>query len=83
MSNNYDQLWSRCLSVIKDNISEASFNTWFAPIVPLKYENNIIVLQVPSQFFVEYIEEKYLGRITNALIYIRLWTTRKSLFVYT
>ena len=67
MSNNYDQLWSRCLSVIKDNISEASFNTWFAPIVPLKYENNIIVLQVPSQFFVEYIEEKYIDLLRMTL----------------
>ena len=67
MSNIHEQLWTRCLSVIKDNISEASFNTWFAPIVPLKYENNIIVLQVPSQFFVEYIEEKYIDLLRMTL----------------
>jgi len=48
------------LEVIKDNISEASYNTWFVPIIPLQYEKNIFVLQVPSQFFVEYIEEKYI-----------------------
>ena len=57
MLNNPEQLWNRCLSVIKDNISEASYNTWFAPIVALKYEENVFVLQVPSQFFVEYIED--------------------------
>jgi chromosomal replication initiator protein len=67
MLNNHDQLWNRCLSVIKDNISEASFNTWFAPIVSLKYENNIFVLQVPSQFFVEYIEEKYIDLLRMTL----------------
>lgn len=67
MLNNYEQLWSRCLSVIKDNISEASFNTWFAPIVALKYENNVFVLQVPSQFFVEYIEEKYIDLLRMTL----------------
>jgi len=67
MLNNHDQLWSRCLSVIKDNISEASFNTWFAPLVALKYENNIFVLQVPSQFFVEYIEEKYIDLLRMTL----------------
>jgi chromosomal replication initiator protein len=67
MSNNHDQLWNRCLNVIKDNISEASFNTWFAPIVSLKYENNIFVLQVPSQFFVEYIEEKYIDLLRKTL----------------
>ncbi|MEI6052424.1 MAG: chromosomal replication initiator protein DnaA [Opitutaceae bacterium] len=67
MLNTHEQLWNRCLSVIKDNISEASFNTWFAPVVSLKYENNIFVLQVPSQFFVEYIEEKYIDLLRMTL----------------
>ena len=67
MFNNHIQLWSRCLSVIKDNISEVSFNTWFVPLVALKYENNIFVLQVPSQFFVEYIEEKYIDLLRMTL----------------
>ena len=67
MLNNHEQLWSRCLSIIKDNISEASYNTWFAPIVALKYENSVFVLQVPSQFFVEYIEEKYIDLLRMTL----------------
>ncbi|MDD4972072.1 MAG: chromosomal replication initiator protein DnaA [Paludibacter sp.] len=67
MSNNHNQLWSRCLSVIKDNISEVSFKTWFLPLVALKYENKIFVLQVPSQFFVEYIEEKYIDLLRMTL----------------
>ncbi len=67
MLKTHDQLWICCLNVIKDNISEASYNTWFAPIVPLKYENNIFVLQVPSQFFVEYIEEKYIDLLRMTL----------------
>ncbi len=67
MSQNHEQLWNQCLHVIKDNISDASYNTWFAPIVPLKYENNVFVLQVPSQFFVEYIEEKYIDLLRMTL----------------
>ncbi len=67
MLKSHEQFWSSCLNVIKDNISEASFNTWFAPIVPLKYENKIFVLQVPSQFFVEYIEEKYIDLLRMTL----------------
>jgi len=67
MFNNHNQLWSRCLSVIKDNISEVSFKTWFLPLVALKYENKIFVLQVPSQFFVEYIEEKYIDLLRMTL----------------
>ena len=45
MSNHPEQLWNRCLSVIKDNISEAAYNTWFSPIIPLKYENNVFVFK--------------------------------------
>lgn len=67
MIKNHTQLWSRCLSVIKDNISEVSYKTWFVPLVALKYENNIFVLQVPSQFFVEYIEEKYIDLLRMTL----------------
>lgn len=62
-----EQLWNNCLNVIKDNVTEASFNTWFAPIVPLKYENDILVLQVPSQFFVEYIEEKFIDLLRKTI----------------
>ena len=53
------ELWNRCLKVIKDNISDAAYKTWFEPIVPLKYENGEFVVQVPSMFFYEYIEEKF------------------------
>jgi len=63
----HEQIWSKCLTVIKDNISESAFIAWFAPIVPLKYERNILVLQVPSQFFVEYIEEKYIDLLSRTL----------------
>ena len=67
MTNLPEKLWSKCLEVIKDNISEASYNTWFVPIIPLQYEKNIFVLQVPSQFFVEYIEEKYIDLLRMTL----------------
>ncbi|OQB31790.1 MAG: Chromosomal replication initiator protein DnaA [Bacteroidetes bacterium ADurb.Bin174] len=62
-----EKLWNRCLEIIKDNISETSYNTWFAPIIPLQYENQVFVLQVPSQFFVEYIEEKYIDLLRMTL----------------
>ncbi len=67
MNNNFDILWSNCLNVIKDNIPEPAFNTWFAPIVPLNYEDNVLTIQVPSQFFYEYLEDKYLDIIQQTL----------------
>lgn len=60
-------LWERCLQIIKDNLTEQAYKTWFSPIVPLKYENNKLVLQVPSHFFYEYIEEKYIDLLYPAV----------------
>lgn len=59
MSAVYSQIWKECLDVIRDNVGEAEFKTWFEPITPVKYADNTITLLIPSQFFYEYIEEKY------------------------
>ncbi len=67
MFSHPEKLWNQCLEIIKDNISETSYNTWFAPIIPLQFDENIFVLQVPSQFFVEYIEEKYIDLLRMTL----------------
>ena len=64
---NYTKLWSQCLNVIKDNVSEVAFATWFEPIVPIDYKDNEFVLQVPSQFFYEYIESKYIDLLRRTL----------------
>jgi len=61
------RLWNRCLNVIKDNVSEVAFETWFTPIVPLDYKDNEFIVQVPSQFFYEYIEEKYIDLLRKTL----------------
>lgn len=61
-------LWNRCLNFIKDNINNArAFETWFEPIVPLKYENKALTIGVPSPFFYEYLEEKYVGLLRAAI----------------
>lgn len=52
-------LWKKCLDIIKDNVSEHIFTTWFGPIKPSSYKDNEFTIQVPSQFFYEYIEQNY------------------------
>ena len=67
MKSDYNQLWNNCLSVIRDNISEDSFKSWFAPIVPIQYKDKVLTVQIPSQFFYEYLEDKYLDLIQKTL----------------
>ncbi len=60
MKKNCKAVWASCLSVIKDNISHQSFKTWFEPIKAVKLENDVLTIQVPSQFFYEWLEEHYI-----------------------
>lgn len=60
-------IWNNCLQIIKDNIPSVSFKTWFTPIVPLKLENKVLTIQVPSPFFYEYLEEQYIDLLRMAL----------------
>ncbi len=62
-------VWNDCLRVIKDSIPEQSFSTWFSPIIPYKYANKKLVIQVPSQFFYEFLENNYVNVLRKALDY--------------
>lgn len=67
IENNHIGLWNRCLSMIRDNVPETIFKTWFEPIVPLMYQNKALTIGVPSQFFYEYLEEKFADLLRVAL----------------
>ncbi len=67
MEKNVQQIWTECLHVLRDNLTPTVFTTWFAPIQALSYDNNVLVLQVKSQFIVEYIEENYLTLLSKVL----------------
>lgn len=54
MSIDYVSLWDRCLSIIRDNVSEEHYKTWFEPMRAVRYSDNELTVQVPTQFFYEY-----------------------------
>ncbi len=61
------QLWEKCLSIIKDNLSPEQFKSWFEPIRSLGYADGKLSLEVPSSYFVEHIEEHYLRLLAPVL----------------
>ena len=61
MTGNPVEIWDNCLKVIKDNVQEQSYKTWFERIVPVSLIDDVLTIQVPSQFFVEYLEEHYIN----------------------
>ena len=62
-----ESVWNNCLEFIKDNIQEQAYKTWFEPILPVKLEDNILSVQVPSKFFYEWLEEHYVKLLKIAL----------------
>ena len=60
-------VWNNCLEFIKDNIQEQAYKTWFEPIQPVKLDDNILSVQVPSKFFYEWLEEHYVKLLKMAL----------------
>lgn len=61
------QVWNACLEIIKDNLSQQSFKTWFEPIKPVDLRDNVLTIQVPSQFFYEWLEEHYVSLLRKTI----------------
>ncbi len=61
-------VWVNCLRVIRPAVGEQSFKTWFEPIRPIDLKENTLTIQVPSQFFYEWLEEHYVNIIKRAIV---------------
>ena len=67
MEKNFATVWENCLLLIKDNVSQQNFKTWFEPIKSVKLENNILTIEVPSQFVYEWLEEHYIDLLRKTI----------------
>ncbi|WP_372903751.1 chromosomal replication initiator protein DnaA [Rhodohalobacter sp.] len=62
-----ESAWSECLEIIQDNISYQKYKSWFEPIKPVKLENDTLTIQVPSQFWYEWLEEHYYNMLRSTI----------------
>ena len=69
MVNNPKALWDNCLTLIKENVTEQQYKTWFAPIVFEKYDadSRTLLVQVPSMYMYEYLEQYYVNLLSKVL----------------
>jgi len=67
MEKTCEKVWEKCLKIIKDNINYQSFKTWFEPIKPIKLDQGVLTIQVPSQFFYEWLEEHYISLLKTTI----------------
>lgn len=64
-----NEAWDRTLTLIRENVSEQQYNTWFKPIVYESFEESTrtLLVQVPSPFVYEYLEENYIDLLSKVL----------------
>lgn len=69
MPANHRELWDKSLALIKENVTEQQFKTWFSTIVFEAYtpEDHILLVQVPSNYVYEYLEQHYVGLLSKVL----------------
>lgn len=60
MNQTHQELWAACRDFIRDNLSVQQFDTWFRDMTSVSYENGELKLLVPSVFFIEQIQARYL-----------------------
>ncbi|OYD13701.1 hypothetical protein CH333_10260 [candidate division WOR-3 bacterium JGI_Cruoil_03_44_89] len=62
-----DEIWNGVLSILSDKIPPQSFKTWLEPTKGAFTKGNILTVDVPNMFFVDWIEEHYRDIIETAL----------------
>ena len=69
MQDSYKALWDNCLQLIKQNVTEQQYKTWFAPIVFESYSesDHTLTVQVQSSYVYEYLEQYYVGLLSKVL----------------
>ena len=67
VTKNHKQVWANCLNIIRDNIDEQNFQTWFVPIKPMGIEKTTLILQLPSHMFYEWLEEHYINLLKKVI----------------
>ena len=62
-------IWEKVLPLLKADLTEVGFKTWFEPLVPLKYEDGIMVLKASNDIHKNTINSKYSDFLKNCISY--------------
>jgi chromosomal replication initiator protein len=62
-----EELWEKTLKAIEEKVGTQTFELWFSPLKLLRLQDQQVILEVPNRFFKEWIEDHYIGQITETL----------------
>lgn len=67
LNSSLKKIWDNLKDDIRDVITEQAFSTWIEPIHPVTIEDKVLTLEVPSQFYYEWIDSHYQPLIVESL----------------
>ena len=67
MEKSHISVWDNCLHSIKKFVDTQAYKTWFAPIKPIQLTDSSLTIQVPNNFFYEWIEEHYVSLLRTSI----------------
>ena len=53
-------IWANCLRIIEQVVEPRKFETWFKPVRSVSFEDMTLTVEVPTLFFLEYLESAFL-----------------------
>ena len=62
-----DELWTRVLEATRDRLQGQTYRTWLAGTVAVGVTDSEILVEVPSQFHVEWISDRYGPLLTDVI----------------
>ena len=63
----HKSVWSNCLEIIRGNVQIDAYDKWFKPIVPVSLEKDTLLVQLPSHFFYEFLEQNYVNLLKKVI----------------
>jgi len=63
----HQAIWNKAYKKLKESLPDHAINTWFEPVVPVAIADGELILEVPNQFFYEWIDSHYRETISGVL----------------
>ena len=67
LNMDYKKTWQSIFYFLKELLPKHAIDAWFEPVVPIGISNDEILLEVPNQFFCEWIESHYKKDLINSI----------------
>lgn len=67
MASGLNDTWYKVTKLLEEEMTSVSFSTWIETIVPVSFDKNNIILEVPSEFNLGIIKSRYKDLLHNAI----------------